>query len=312
MPAAQILASNLQFPEGPVIDKDGSILLVEIERRTITRVKDGKASILAELDGGPNGLAWGPAASDSERALYLSNNGGFLFTKAGDGGKRVKPGTPEGYAGGWIERFDPKSGERRKLYTSCGDHNLVGPNDLVFDAQGGFYFTDYGKFYPRHRVNGGLYYALADGSKIVEVAYPLITPNGVGLSPDGTTVYVAETETGRLWAFDLEAPGKAKRDAQSFAPHGGRILFGAGGYQRFDSLAIEESGNICIATIVSSCITVVSPAGKLVEQVPTGDVVTTNICFGGADRKTAYITCSSAGTLIAIPWARPGLALAYG
>ena len=307
MPSPKILASNLQFPEGPVVDQDGSIILVEIERRTITRVKDGKTSILATLDGGPNGLAWGPDGS-----LYLCNNGGFLFTKAADGGNRVKAGTPEGYVGGWIERIDPKTGERRRLYTRCGEHNLVGPNDLVFDRHGGFYFTDYGKFYPRHRVNGGLYYALADGSKIVEVAYPLITPNGVGLSPDGLTAYVAETETGRLWAFDLAAPGQAKRDAQSFAPHGGRILFGADGYQRFDSLAVEQSGNICIATIVSGCITVIGPDGKLIEQVPTGDVVTTNICFGGADRKTAYITCSSGGHLIEMPWDRPGLALAHG
>jgi gluconolactonase len=312
MPAQKIIADNLQFPEGPVIDRDGSILLVEIERRTITRVKDGKTSIVAELPGGPNGLAWGPGPSSSEPALYVANNGGFLFTKAADGGNRVKPGTPEGYAGGWIERVDPRSGERRVLYTRCGEHNLVGPNDLVFDTQGGFYFTDYGKFYPRHRVNGGLYYALADGSKIVEVAYPLITPNGVGLSPDGKTAYVAETETGRLWAFDLEAPGKARRDPQSFAPHGGRILFGAGGYQRFDSLAVEESGNICIATIVSACITVVSPEGKLVAQIPTGDVVTTNICFGGADRRTAIITLSSAGRVMEMPWERPGLALAHG
>ena len=174
----KIMASGLQFPEGPVVDRDGSLLIVEIERRTITRVKDGKTSILATMEGGPNGLAWGP-----DGALYLCNNGGFLFTKAADGGNRVKPGVPEGYAGGRIERIDPKTGERRVLYTHCGEHNLVGPNDLVFDGQGGFYFTDYGKFYPRHRVNGGLYYALADGSKIVEVAYPLITPNGVGPRP---------------------------------------------------------------------------------------------------------------------------------
>jgi gluconolactonase len=307
MPLSKIIAENLQFPEGPVIDRDGSILLVEIERRTITRVATGKTSIVAELPGAPNGLAWGP-----DGGLYVCNNGGFLFTKAADGGNRVKPGVPEGYAGGWIERVDPRTGARRVLYTSCGEHNLVGPNDLVFDAHSGFYFTDYGKFYPRHRVNGGLYYALADGSKIVEVAYPLITPNGVGLSPDGLTVYVAETETGRLWAFDLEAPGKAKRAPGSFAPHGGHILYGAGGYQRFDSLAVEESGNICIATIVSGCITVISPDGALVEQVPTGDVVTTNICFGDADRKTGYITCSSGGTLITLPWKRPGLKLAYG
>jgi gluconolactonase len=312
MPHSKIIADDLQFPEGPVIDRDGSLLLVEIERRTVTRIaRDGKKSTVAELDGGPNGMAWGP-----DGALYICNNGGFLFQKAADGGNRVKPGVPESYVGGWIERLDPHggtqgTGERRVLYTRCGEHNLAGPNDLVFDAQGGFYFTDYGKLYPRHRINGGLYYALADGSHIVEVAYPLITPNGVGLSPDGKTVYAAETETGRLWAFDLEAPGKAKRHPV-FAPHGGRILCSLPGYQRCDSLAVEENGNICIATIVSGCISVVSAEGKLIEQVPTGDVVTTNICFGGHDRKTAYITLSSGGAVMEMPWPRPGLALAYG
>ena len=290
-----------------MIDRDGALLIVEIERRTVTRIDaSGAKSIVAELEGGPNGMAWGP-----DGALYLCNNGGFLFTKAADGGNRVKAGVPESYAGGWIERLDPKSGEHRILYRRCGDHDLVGPNDLVFDQRGGFYFTDYGKLYPRHRINGGLYYALADGSRIVEVAYPLITPNGVTLSPDGKTVYVAETETGRLWAFDLEAPGRAKRHPV-FAPHGGRILCSLPGYQRCDSMAVEDSGNICIATIVSGCISVVSPDGTLVEQVPTGDIVTTNICFGGADRKTTFITLSSGGTVIEMPWPRAGLALAYG
>jgi gluconolactonase len=311
MPAAKILATDLQFPEGPVVAPDGSILLVEIERRTITRIADGKTSIVAQLDGGPNGLAWGPGPSPSERALYVCNNGGFLFTKAPDGTNRVKPGVPEGYAGGWIERVDPTTKERRILYTRCGEHNLVGPNDIVFDTHGGFYFTDYGKFYPRWRMNGGLYYALSDGSRIVEVAYPLITPNGVGLSPDGKTVYAAETETGRIWAFDLDAPGKAKRHP-GFAPHGGRLLHGLGGYQRLDSLAVDAEGNACVATLVTGCISVVSPAGQLLAQVETGDPMTTNICFAGADRKTAIITLSGKGQVIEMQWDRPGLALAYG
>src|SRR5207248_2317812 len=98
-------------------------------------------------------------------------------------------------------------------------------------------------------------------------------------------------------AFDLVEPGKAKRHP-GFAPHGGRILHGLGGYQRLDSLAVEESGNICVATLVTGCISVVSPAGALVAQVPTGDVMTTNICFGGADRKTAFITLSGKGQLV--------------
>jgi gluconolactonase len=218
---------------------------------------------------------------------------------------------PEGYTGGSIDRVDPATGARHVLYTRCGEHNLVGPNDIVFDRHGGFYFTDYGKFYPRTRTNGGLYYALADGSKIVEVAYPLISPNGVGLSPDESVVYAAETETGRLWAFDLTAPGVAKRQA-GFAPHGGRLVCGLGGYQRFDSLAVDAEGNICVATLVTGCISVISPDGKNVDQVPTGDIMTTNICFGGPDLKTAYVTLSGKGQVVKGLWDRPGLPLNYG
>ena len=214
-------------------------------------------------------------------------------------------------AGNRAIKVDPKTGDRRVLYGRCGEHALVGPNDLVFDRQGGFYFTDYGKMYPRYRPNGGLYYALADGSRIVEVAYPMIMPNGVGLSPDESIVYVAETETGRLWAFDLNAPGRAKRHPGP-APHGGRLVCGLPGYQRFDSLALDAEGNICVATLHTGCISVISPEGSLLSQIPTGDPITTNICFGGQDLRTAFMTLSGKGQLVAMDWDSPGLALAYG
>ena len=68
-----------------------------------------------------------------------------------------------------------------------------------------------GKARARDRDWGGVYYALADGSKIVEVAHPILTPNGIGLSPDGRVLYVAETETARLWAFDIVSPGVVKK-----------------------------------------------------------------------------------------------------
>ncbi len=305
MPDHTILAEGLLFPEGPVACSDGSVLLVEIQRRTITKVAAGGAvSIVAELDGGPNGLAVGP-----DGCLYICNNGGFLFQEI-EGLSRVKPGVPEGYAGGWIERLDPTTGARKVLYTHCGEHRLVGPNDLVFDRHGGFYFTDFGKLYPRHRMNGGLYYALADGSRIVEVAYPLLMPNGVGLSPDGGTVYVAETESGRLWAFDLREPGLAPRHS-NLAPHGGRLVCGLPGHQRLDSLAVDAAGNIHVATLSTGCITVISPAGAMLEQIMTGDPMTTNVCFGGPDRRTAYATLSGRGQLIAMASNYTGLALAW-
>jgi gluconolactonase len=289
------VAEGLRFPEGPVLWRDGSVLLVEIERGVVTRVaSDGTVSVLADLGGGPNGMALGP-----DGALYVCNNGGFLFEEV-DGINRTRAGVPEGYAGGWIERLHPDTLEHRVLYTHCGGHRLVGPNDIAFDTQGGFYFTDYGKTYPRHRPHGGLYYALADGARIVEVAYPLVTPNGVGVSPDGATVYVAETETARLWAFDVESPGVvSRRRSTPFAPHAGRIIVGLPGYQRFDSLAVDADGNIHVATLVSGCITVISPSGEIIDVVATGDPMTTNICLDALNR-SAWVTLSGTGRLLHI------------
>jgi gluconolactonase len=301
----RILAEGLQFPEGPVALPDGSVLVVEIQRETVSRVwPDGRVDVVHRTGGGPNGLAVGP-----DQALYLCNNGGFLFRTVA-GFNRTRPGTHPDYNGGRIERLDLKTNTLTTLYDRCGEHKLSGPNDLVFDHQGGFYFTDFGKMRERDRDHGGLYYALADGSRIVPVLYPMVSPNGVGLSPDDRTVYVAETETGRLWAVELEAPGVAVR--QPFpSPHGGRLLCTLPDYQRFDSMAIDAQGNICVGTLTSGCISVIAPDGTLIRQVRFDDPIVTNICFGGPDMKTAYVTLSGTGRLVAMDWPDAGLRLPY-
>ncbi len=309
MTEMRVLAKGLRFPEGPVWLSDGSVALVEIERGTITVIDpDGKARVLAKPGGGPNGLAVGP-----DGAFYVCNNGGFLWVET-DG--RLRPTfQPPDYSGGRIERVDVRTGAVSRLYDACGEHKLRGPNDIVFDANGGFYFTDLGKSRPRDMDQGGVYYALADGSRIVELAYPLITPNGIGLSPDGKTVYVAETRTARLWAFDLDAPGVAKK--QPFpSPHGGRFVCGLGGYQMFDSLKVDAAGNICVATLVTGAVTVIAPDGRVLRVQKFPDPSTTNLCFGGADLGTAYVTLSTTGQLVATKWvtpdwATPGLPLNY-
>lgn len=305
MSEIEIIADGLLFPEGPVIEPDGSVLIVEIERETVSRVRpSGAVEVVSKLGGGPNSLAVGP-----DKALFVCNNGGFLFRTVA-GLNRTRAGRHPDYTSGRIERLDVGTGDFQTLYDRCGPHRLCGPNDLVFDTHGGFYFTDFGKDRGRERDHGGLYYAQADGERIVEVAYPLVSPNGVGLSPDGDVVYVSETETGRLWAFDLETPGVAKRHGFP-SPHGGRLVCGLGGYQRFDSLAVDAFGNICVATLITGCITVVSPNGNVLAQVPTGDPITTNICFGGSDMQTAYMTLSGTGRLGKMRWPTPGLELAY-
>ena len=282
--------------------EDGSVVLVEIERQTVSRVRpDGRVEVIAQPGGGPNGVAVGP-----DGAFYICNNGGFAWRT--DHGLLRPVMQASDYTSGRIERVDPATGNADLLYDSCNGHKLRGPNDLVFDAHGGCYFSDLGKRRARDRAHGGLYYALADGSKIVEVAYPILTPNGGGLSPDGATVYVAETETARLWAFDLAAPGVARK--QPFpSPHGGRLVAGLGGYQRFDSLAVDVHGNICVATLITGAVTSIAPDGRIVRQVKMPDPVTTNICFGGADLRTAYVTLSGTGKLVALEWPEAGLKL---
>jgi gluconolactonase len=303
MPLKEI-ATGLRFPEGPVAMPDGSVILVEIEAERLTRVlPDGSKRVIAVTGGGPNGLAIGP-----DGAGYVCNNGGFRWHEQNGTLRPVLQA--EDYSGGRIERVDLATGAVKVLYTGVGGNQLRGPNDIVFDNAGGFWFTDLGKARARDWDRGGVYYAKADGSLIKEVVFPMVTPNGVGLSPAGDRLYVAETVPGRLWAFDIVAPGEIKR--QPFpSPNGGTLVAGLPGYQLFDSLAVDAAGNICVATLYNGGITVISPDGTRIEHVAMPDFLTTNICFGGPELRTAFITLSSTGRLVALPWQRPGLPLHY-
>jgi gluconolactonase len=297
------VTEGLQFPEGPVACADGSVILVEIAAGSLTRVAaDGTKTVVARPGGGPNGAAIGPDGQG-----YVVNNGGFEWA-VDDQGRRRPLTQAKDYSGGRLERVDLATGAVEMLYRECGGRQLRGPNDLVCDEHGGIYFTDLGKRRARDMDVGGVYYAKRDGSGIVEVAHPLITPNGIGLSPDGKTLYVAETEAARLWAFDIVEPGVVKKDPWP-SPHGGRIVAGMGGYQRFDSLAVQADGRIAVATLINGGITVISPDGRHVEHTPMPDPMTTNICFGGPDMKTAFITLSWTGKLVAVEWPSAGLKL---
>ena len=294
------ITNDLMFPEGPISMQDGSIILVEIARGTLTQVhSNGSKDILAELGGGPNGAAIGP-----DGCVYVCNNGGFEWHNID--GLLIPGGQGDDYSGGRIEKVDIKSGSVETIYTECDGNPLKGPNDIVFDKEGGFWFTDLGKSYGRQKDQGALFYATPDGKFIKEVVFPIESANGVGLSPEEDIVYVADTTPGRLWGYPITEPGVIS-GPKSFGVHSDmHFIHGSSELALFDSLAVDSEGWINVATIFKGGITRIAPDKSGFEFFETDDLLTTNICFGGEDLKTAYITLSSTGRLVKTDWDTPG------
>jgi gluconolactonase len=292
-----VIATDLACPEGPVCDGDGSLYVTEIAGGCIRKIAaDGTRSIFAQPGGGPNGAARGP-----DGALYVTNNGGFSWRNG------LPIGPAQDYETDRIERID-QAGHVQPVYTECDGVGLSAPNDLVFDAEGNFYFTD-----PIHRSpgvrepldtptkrRGSVYYASPDGSFIQRVATPLQHPNGIGITPDGKTLLVAETFASSLCAFPILGPGAV----------GDKRPFGAlpPGYHP-DGFCLDEEGYVLVCGILGGGIVVFDPHGQPVAVIPCEDTVTTNIAFGGPNYTSLYRTESGLGRVVTREWPRRGLAL---
>ena len=322
------IAGDFGFPEGPVAMNDGTLLFVDIEGKKLVRINDqGECLLEIDLPGGPNGVAIGP-----DGAAYVCNNGGiYSFVHYPPGTDMFKVPFPDrsSYLGGRIQRVDLETKEVTDLYTSPADLSdpaphgvhLLAPDDIVFDSQGGFWFTDSGfedSYQPADAKKGtperpamhhygALFYATIDGQSLTRIA-TVPMANGVGLSPDESKLYVSDTLAGRLWEMDIEAPGKVKARDDG-AP--GRLVLSlppvAGRPQWLDSLKVEASGKVCIGTLFNGGVTVVDPADGSYEHVPVPsaysdekgtpipELFVTNLCFGGEDMMDVWITASSAG-----------------
>ncbi|MGZ3377257.1 MAG: SMP-30/gluconolactonase/LRE family protein [Phenylobacterium sp.] len=319
-PACRELANGLLFPEGPIALPDGSVIVVEMRRQTLSQATPGgQVEIVAELSGGPNGAALGP-----DGRFYVANNGGPGWIVDAQGNS-LPVGQANDNHGGSIQRVEPRTGKVETLYDRCDGRPIGSPNDLVFDDHGGFWFTDFGTYSAgssdsgggadASADSGGVYYARADGSRIERKIFPLDHPNGIGLSPDGKRLYVAETPTARCLAYDLEAPGVLAAGAGPFSDRGGdkdsdrgHVLAALGGeHQFFDSLAVDDAGHVCVATIVPGAVSDIWPDGSRVDQYLLPDGIVTNVCFGGPALSTAFATLSLRGKLVAFDWPRPGL-----
>jgi gluconolactonase len=292
-----VMGEGLAFPEGPVALSDGGVLVVELMGGRLTRVDpDGSTTTIAQLGGGPNGAAIGP-----DGAVYICNNGGI------DRSTRI---------GGRIQRVEFETGQVDTLYTAHADGPLLSPNDLVFDAVGGMWFTD-------HAANGSIFYCRSDGSQIRRVLNGVPSPNGIGLSPDGSVLYWALTHQRQVHRARVVGPGQL---APSVG-YGIRPLVFTGEVDRFalvaglpgghelDSLAVDSSGAVVVGTLVDAGLSEITPDGQwTLHTLPASltEPAMTNVCFGGPDLTTAFITCSLTGRLLRCQWHRPGLALAFG
>ena len=283
----EVVAEGLAFPEGPVVMADGSVVVVEIAAGRITRCWNGRKETICDIGGGPNGAAIGP-----DGALYVCNNGGMdparMESASGPGAR------------GRIERVDLSTGRFERLYESCDSIALEGPNDLVFDAEGRLWFTDLGKTHSGIRTASGLFTCLPDGSSITAIDRHALSYNGVGLSPDGTTVYVADTHQARLYRYARKVEAQRPTWVATAPRH-----------VAFDSLAVTAAGNVCVGTLRKGGITTVTPEGET-RFAAFDDRYVTNIAFGGSDMRAAFLTFSTRGILARTRWDEPGLKLNFG
>jgi len=288
-------AQGLRFPEAPVVMDDGSVLFVQIESRQVSRLKpDGAIVLVAQLDGGPNGLAIGP-----DKALYIANDGGrFAFVKRG--GLTFPGAAPADHVGGSIQRLDLKTGKATTLYDSCDGKRLVAPDDLVFDRHGGMWISDIGKV----KGDAGIYYARPDGQGIRQVKGGLTGPNGIGLSPDGRQLHVSMGR--QLLTFDIAAPGVLGPSVSYPDAAHGTIRERA----VVDSLKVLADGKVCVCTLIAGGISIFDKAGG-VEFIQFDDPMTTNLAFGGRDMRDTWVTLSAQGRIAKVRWPYPGLKPAY-
>ncbi len=277
-----VVATGLRFPEGPAFDRDGRLYVVELGAGQISRIDlDGHCEVFAKPGGGPNGSQFGP-----DGRLYVANNGGF-----------------RGEERGRIEVIEP-DGTVETLLDEVDGEPLHRPNDLGFDPDGNFYFTD--PIWPERDQTAA---ASAPGHIVFcdtlgrahRIHTGLLFPNGIAVAPSGDRLIVCETGTGKLHAFEIIAPG-------SVGPP--RVFCDLGARGEPDGFAFDDQGNLLVCGHGTGRIHVFSPeGGRATDHLVFEDAAVTNVCFGGPDRSTLFVTESGLGRVVSREWQRPGMIL---
>lgn len=237
--------------------------------------------------------------TDVQGALILKYDGDSISTfaektKGANGLVMDKDGTIYGCQGGGqaIGKFDP-DGTMSTHLAEVGGAKLNSTNDIVFDLNGNLFFSNP----KRGSGESSVVRIRPDGSAAV-VATDQTYPNGVAISPDGKTLYVNDLMSGGIiWQYPLDESGEVGE---------GEKLITVGGFP--DGMDVAKSGNIYCALHAEGKIVVVSPAGEILRDIAFGKTSgVTNMCFGGSDFKTLYVTLGRAGKVYAVPNEEPGM-----
>jgi gluconolactonase len=278
----QVLAEGLRYPEGPTFDREGNLYVVEIAGGSLRKIApDGTVSLFVEQGGGPNGMAVGPDGN-----FYVCNTGG-----------RATPGNAR------IERVTP-GGEVASILTEVDGERLHAPNDISFDSQGNFYFTD--PIFPQGSVledlapPAGVCFGGLTG-EVHRLMLGLHIPNGVAISPDESTLVVCETQTNKVHGYEITEPGVLGES---------RVYGDLGENALPDGMCFDEEGYLLVCGAQSGRVHIFPPGGgDQVNEIEVDNSGVTNLCFGGPDFRSLFITEGVAGRVVTMEWERPGMRL---
>ncbi len=259
-------ANRKFYLEGPALARDGTFYFTDVPWGRIFQITpDGELSLFLEYDGEPNGLK--------------IHKDGRLFVAD--------------YKNG-ILAIDPKTKKMEPYVIQVANERLRGPNDLTFANNGDLYFTDQGNSdiqrqrgrVVRVRANGAVEIILAD----------IESPNGLVLSPDQQSLYVAVTRTNSVWKVPLEVPPGLV--GNTLVGTSGIFIQMSGGTGP-DGMAVDEAGNLAVAHTGLGVLWLFSPLGEPLLRVNTcAGLSIANIVYGGNDRKTLYIVESATGSIL--------------
>ncbi len=249
------VSDQFDFTEGPTVDAEGVVFFTDQPNNKIWRYgTDGSLSVFMEEAGRSNGM-------------YFDPDGNLIA--CADEKNEIWSISPQG--------------EVTVLMTDHEGSRLNGPNDVWVDAQGNIYFTD--PFYERKywwhggpEVFGEYLYFLPKGAvqpEVIDKDYE--KPNGIIGTPDGKRLYVADIGADKTYRYDIN-PDASLTNRQLFVEQGS------------DGMILDERGNLYLTG--GDGVTVYSPTGEKIAQIPVDEEWTGNICFAGVDLRTLFITAS--------------------